>query len=103
MKRDNEMNGVEYDFKSKATVSPRMTIPELFWDEWRADCMAYHNDTFYLKMMHDHMLAKSVTSLTAIYEDRILQLEEQLKALEDRLSAAQQPQTQGRKTFGSKE
>lgn len=93
------MNEVEKDFKSKGTVSRRVTVPLLFWEEWEQDCKENFNNTYHLKMMHDHQFRKQFNEVVRLVMADLADLREQF--LEFKAALAQEEEKpQKTKTFG---
>lgn len=88
-------------FRTKGTVSKRISFPFTLWEEFERDCVQNFNDTYHLKIKHDHEFRKTFESTAALLADKVLQLEAEVEALRQEVAEKQpaQEQTTKRKTF----
>jgi hypothetical protein len=99
---------LEQQFKKISTRSVRVTVPEIFWDEWQADCKENFNDTYFLKMKFDHEFRKQFTTVanSVIIEmqsqrEEIERLKEEIMTLKDGMrEKEEQPTKKVVKTMG---
>jgi hypothetical protein len=97
------MEKVEREFKEKGTVSKRITMPLLFWEEWELDCKENFNDTYHLKMQFDHQFRKDFSAMCNMLAEDIIMLRDEVAILKTQLEQIQsQPVIEKRKTFGDK-
>ena len=99
------MNEAERKFKAKGTVSRKLTIPMLIWEEWEKDCRDNFNNTYHLKMQFDHefrhtfnMVANLLMADIVTLQDKVMELVMKVEELENR--PAEEPKSQKSKTFG---
>lgn len=96
------MNELEKDFKSRGTVTKKFTLPLLMWEEWEQDCRDNFNNTYSLKMQHDHEYRKNMSHITELVMQDLIELKQEVFELKATLaSLAEQPEEKERKTFGS--
>ena len=91
---------IETEFKRKGTVSKGVTFPLLFWESFEQDCKEHFNDTYFLKIQHDHEFRKTFESTAAILADKILALEAQVEQLMDAVNNTETETKKEKKTFG---
>lgn len=72
------MNEVEKRFKEKMTVTVKVTVPKLFWDEWSEDCRENFGNAYWLKMKHDHEYHKSFKDISELI---VAELDRQAKEI----------------------
>lgn len=99
------MSEVERNFKMKGTVTKRVTVPLLLWEEWEKDCVESFNDTYYLKMMFDHEFRKTFQVTANLLMQEIVDMKEQLASVKAELVElkrvpAETPKAE-RKTYGA--
>ena len=76
------MNEAEKKFKSNATVTKRVTIPMLVWEEWERDCVANFNNTYHLKMQFDHEFKKQFAAVSNLIIQDLAELKMRVESLE---------------------
>ena len=86
----NEMNPVEREFKEKMTVNPRITLPMIFWEEWKNDCKERFNDTYFLKMKFEHEFTKNFMAVANLLASDYIALREQFDELKERVQELEQ-------------
>lgn len=84
------MNEIEKRFKERKTISKTITVPELVWEEWQADCSAHFNDTYHLKMQFDHEFRKQFQTVSNLIIQDLVELKEEVFELRAELEATQQ-------------
>jgi len=106
--KGKEMNEVEKRYKSKGTITKKVTVPILVWEEWEADCKENFNNTYFLKMLYDHRFRKDMNEFThnLLYEMNALsdELFELKSKFAEHMAQPQPKEKQkGEKTFGGNE
>lgn len=113
----DEMNEAEKRLKSVGTVTHRMTMPLLFWEEFEKDCKDNYGNTYWMKIQSDHEYKKSFLPITQLIiqdltelKQRVTELEvineELIQTIEDQEKSSQNPSEtpqSRRKTMGSTE
>lgn len=95
------MNEAEKEFKKRGTITKKVTVPVLMWEEWEKDCVDNFNNTYSLKMQFDHEFRKEFNNIANLLVQDILELKEQVFELKAELAELQQePEEKERKTFG---
>jgi len=81
------MNEVEKKFKSISTVTKRVTVPMLVWEEWEQDCIENFNNTYHLKMQFDHEFKKQFGAVSNLIIQDLAELKLRVESLESELEA----------------
>ena len=102
------MNEAERKFKQNGTVSKRVTVPMIFWEEWEQDCKDSFNNTYHLKMQFDHEFRKTFQATANLLMLEITDMKEELISLREELAQLntntnnENTETTAKPTFGSK-
>lgn len=89
---------VEKEFKRKGTISKRVTFPLLFWEEFEQDCKDNFNDTYFLKIQHNHEFVKSFQTIVSLLMEDILELKREVVELKH-TPQTEEDSKKGGKTF----
>lgn len=98
------MNEAERKFKQNGTVSKRVTVPMIFWEEWEQDCKDSFNNTYHLKMQFDHEFRKTFQATANLLMLEITDMKEELISLREELSQLKENNTEktAKPTYGTK-
>jgi len=77
------MNEVEKSIKEKMTVTVKMTVPLLFWEEWNMDCKSSFGNARWLKLKHDHEYYKSFKSVSELIVEDLVEVKSDMRRLEE--------------------
>lgn len=94
------MNSAEKSLKSKGTITKKVSVPILVWEEWQKDCETHFNNTYYLKMLHDHNFVQSMIGIADAYAQEVEKLHKRIDELEVLIKQTQEKEKEGKKTFG---
>lgn len=94
------MNDVERRYKAKGTVTKKVTVPLLIWEEWEEDCKLHFNNTYHLKMWYDHKYRHDMSEFINTVLAELNDLREHLFELKAQLSNQNNEQEDKIKTFG---
>jgi len=99
-----KMNEAERKFKEKATITVKVTMPQLVWDEWNKDCETNFAGTRYLKMVHDHEFRKGFNSTANLIMQDLCDLRESVSDISSRCDDLEKSpvESTGPKTMGMK-
>lgn len=92
----------EEEFKSKGSITKKITIPLLMWEEWEEDCLANFNNTYSSKMQFDHEFRKQFNTVANLLMQDVLELKEEVFELKARIHELENKPVEKKKsnTFG---